>query len=352
MKALKGGWKKARVKETSTSSITLLDEITSDSELLIFADKVTTFKPTEVVTEIIDNTHKLDIFGDGSCIACYTFDGNANDLSGKYNGTWHGNEQYDVGRFGQAAKFDGSSYITIPEPLKSLPFSVSVWIKTTQKATGSTNWANPTIMGFATSGVSSNDFGIEVKNGYIHIFSGFGVEKYYTTSKFVSDNKWHLITVNFNTNKCEIYCDDEFVDSFSQNSTQIANVPKWYIGCMYNYDPHHIGIVSGSYYQGLIDQVRIFNRALTEEEVKFLYYKEGYKYKLTFDDIGTKITSIVVPARVTEINWKDVSYDSSTDTIKLVSDVYTRMGRSIQMKMEGSDNCEVLSTQINLWKVK
>jgi len=123
MKALKGGWKKARVKETSTSSITLLDEITSDSELLIFADKVTTFKPTEVVTGT-GTTNTLDIFGDGSCIACYPFDGNAKDLSGKYNGTWHRNEQYDVGKFGQAAKFDGSNCIVVsPSPIVNLKTS-------------------------------------------------------------------------------------------------------------------------------------------------------------------------------------------------------------------------------------
>ena len=278
--------------------------------IIVNKDKEVKVKESEFLADIVNT---LDVFGDGSCIACYPFDGNAKDLSGKYNGTWHGNEQYDVGKYGKAAKFDGSSYITIPEPLKSLPFSVSVWIKTTQKATGSTNWANPTIMGFATSGAPSNDFGIEVKNGYIHIFSGFGVEKYYTTSKFVSDNKWHLITVNFNTNKCEIYCDDEFVDSFSQNSTQIANVPKWYIGCMYNYDPHHIGIVSGSYYQGLIDQVRIFNRALTEEEIQILYneYEKIYQTDISSLNLSAKPKRVYIQTNPAIYISKTFNQDTS-----------------------------------------
>ena len=209
---------------------------------------------------------KFDVFGDGSAVALYRFEGNANDDGGQFNGTWQGNEQYDVGRFGWAAKFDGGSYIRIPQPIMKLPFSISLWVSTIQKTAGSKDWHNPTLVGFATSNAKSNDFGIEVKNGYLHIFSGFGVEIKYTTPKFVADGYWHHICVVFDTKECLIYTDGVRVVSFGQNSGTIDS-SDWFLGVMI--ESNHLQ--TDSYFKGLIDQVRIFNRALTDEEVQILY---------------------------------------------------------------------------------
>lgn len=230
---------------------------------------------------------KCDIFDDKSCIATYPFDGNAKDICGKYNGTWVGNEQYNTGKFGQAVKFDGNSYITIPAPLTTLPMTISLWINTTQQSINNNDnnkddWANPTLIGFATNGSETNDFGIEIKNGYLHIFSGFGVETYHTTSKFVSDGKWHLITVVFDKNTCNIYVDRTKIDSISQNSSKITSVATWYFGAMYNYA--NSSIMDKSKYIGLIDQVRIFNKVLSEEEIKTLYTESNYDLRFKIGD--------------------------------------------------------------------
>jgi len=210
-----------------------------------------------------------DLFGDGSGIATYQFDGNSNDLCGNYNGTWSGNEQYDAGKFSQAAKFDGSSYVTIPSPSKSLPISISLWFKTTQKAHGSADWHNPTLIGFGTPGANSNDFGIEIKNGYIGTFLGFGVEDYYYSNTFVSDGKWHNVVLTLHPHLATVYLDGNKLYERNINSNTIDNVPQWWIGVMY-----HAGIQSDSYFRGLIDQVRIFNRVLAEDEVIQLYHED------------------------------------------------------------------------------
>jgi len=227
----------------------------------------------------------LDIFGDGSCIATYTFDGNANDLSGNYNGTWSGNEQYDIGKFGQCAKFDGSSYMAIPSPLTSLPASISLWFKTTQTAHGSTYWNNPTLIGFATAGDASNDFGIEIKDGYIGTFLGLGVEDYYYSRTLVSDGVWHNVILKLQPSLATLYLDGNKLYERDINSNTLADVAQWYMGVMYNYDGSHVE--SASYFKGFIDQVRIFNRALTDDEIKILYtesnhYKESPTYFLYY----------------------------------------------------------------------
>ena len=108
--------------------------------------------------------------------------------------------------------------------------TISLWINTTQQSFNDNykdDWANPTLIGFATDGGKTNDFGIEIKNGYLYIFSGFGVETYHTTSKFVSDGKWRLITVVFDKNICNIYVDGIKIDSIPQNSSKIASIVTW-----------------------------------------------------------------------------------------------------------------------------
>jgi len=75
-----------------------------------------------------------DVVKDG-LVACYPFDGNANDASGNGN---HGNPQSDIsfveGKVGKAAKFNGNadSYIRIPNPAQKFneQFSVAGWVLT------------------------------------------------------------------------------------------------------------------------------------------------------------------------------------------------------------------------------
>ena len=74
-----------------------------------------------------------DVFSDGSCIATYNLDGNADDLSGSYNGTAT-NVTYGTGKLGNAGVFNGSSsYMVTPNNglLGNSPRSMSAWVKTT-----------------------------------------------------------------------------------------------------------------------------------------------------------------------------------------------------------------------------
>jgi len=327
---------------TSNSAIVYTDKkdfILPNDIIIVNKDKEVKVKESEFLADIVNT---LDVFGDGSCIACYPFDGNAKDLSGKYNGTWHGNEQYDVGRFGKAAKFDGSSCVEINnKPNVTDEITISMWIKPTHDGTKNTCVFHL---------VNTNATTVSEENMFNFWFSSdvairVNHNKYILQEYDIVKNKWnHYILVV--SDKTKVYYNGNLIKIIDE-IPDLSKFQKIYFGADWDKDNPYT-----DYFEGLIDQVRIFNRALIEDEVKFLYYKEGYKYKLTFDDIGTKVTSVVVPARVTEINWKDVSYDSSTDTIKLVSDVYIKRGRSIQIKSELSDGNSLVGMNINLWKLK
>jgi len=77
------------------------------------------------------------------------------------------------------------------------------------------------------------------------------------TAVTVNDNNWHHIAYVVNGNSQTIYLDGSI--SGTATETLSTNSGKIRIGSRE---------FSSSYYQGLLDQVRIYNRSLTQEEIQ------------------------------------------------------------------------------------
>jgi len=200
---------------------------------------------------------KFDIFEDSSAIALYRLDGSPFDDGGLYHGKWNGNEQYDVGVFGQAAKFDGRSNIVV----SSLPCSqiscISLWAKTSR------------------GDILQNFIGIE-NNSYRDIFIlGYNRGGLYCQINNNNDtspkvelelDKWYHIVANFDVkNNRTIF----FINGEAKVFLNIA--PKLIDGLIFYIGSENAG---GNLY-GFVDQIRIFNRTLTDEEVQLLYTEGG-----------------------------------------------------------------------------
>jgi hypothetical protein len=205
-----------------------------------------------------DRSNKLDILGDGSCIACYQFDGNANDLSGNYNGVWDGTEQYEQGVFGQAAKFDGNSNINIDNfPLSKIK-SISLWVNKLTNDDyndffGIENDDNPDA--FILS-YTNNGFSLEINNN----------QEQYNPFYIPELNRWYFITITIDSSKTNIYLNGSLIKIYNET-------PNLVDGMNFN-----IGSESSNAWRlknGLIDQVRIFNKVLSEEEVKKIYQESS-----------------------------------------------------------------------------
>ena len=194
-------------------------------------------------------------------VACYPFDGNASDFSTKGNhGIPQGNLQYITGKLGQAAQFDGtSSYISIVAN-NSLKM---------QGATTLAAWIKPSE--FPSSNNCSNilsDHSSMYNNGKIFRFQSNHVEFLldaegskevgYTWTEL---NVWKYIVATFDGSQMKLYVDG-VLTSFVDNSRVIAINPN----------PVLIGKSGwGEYFKGLIDQLRIYDRALTQAEITELY---------------------------------------------------------------------------------
>ena len=205
-------------------------------------------------------------------VAYYPFNGNANDETGNgNNGTVHG-ASLATDRFGKvnsAYSFDGTADIELPTTnLVLSEYSYSFWAQVTPVPEVGSLYVAMSIGG------DGGDQHVACDNQYVSSYNGWAADSYYGSGlqylnfqqSALIQNKWSLITVTRNANSLKLYYDgnlvatDETVESTSPYYGT-SNL-KAFIGkrCL-----------STLPFKGLIDDVRIYNRALTEVEVQSLY---------------------------------------------------------------------------------
>lgn len=192
-----------------------------------------------------------DFFGDGSNIATYLFDGNVKDENLTYNGTAT-NITYGAGKFGQAAVFNGtSSYINTgyKTPTTQGKLTVSYWVYLN----------TPTTSPGSIYGTSEyTNIYCSITAGRIEVASLQPTLYYYPKTKLVQG--WNHIVVHHTTIPI-LYINNQLVTHSSTNNSIGVNLSRdlWF------------GRVGNGYGSPTIDNVRIFNRALTNTEVSALY---------------------------------------------------------------------------------
>jgi hypothetical protein len=215
---------------------------------------------------------------DSGLTAQYNFDGNVNDLSvNAYHGLAIGNPTYSRDRFNRpnsSLYLNGvTQYIGLPTsiPSNTIMF-ISFWIKTSQS--NPNNWDSAIYLIDRNNCATDRDWNISIGLGGKIIFVtgifeplGGGVSKL-VSSVSINDNKWHHIGIAYNYYS-EIYIDgimrargDAYVVTFLTE-----NVPVL-IGescCHLN---------ARQKFQGTIDDLRIYNRIMSEQEIKMLYRGE------------------------------------------------------------------------------
>jgi len=192
------------------------------------------------------------------------------DSSGNtHHGTAYGGVTTTTGKFGRAGDFDGTDdYIEIKGYGGiggSNPRTIEAWIKTSYATGGPTivQWgirASGEKYRFRLEGDSNNNaLRIEVQGGY-----KFGTTK-------IADGNWHHIAVSFSGTDVvdhNLYVDGE-LEPVGGSKSQSMNTNTATNNVWIGSDP-----IAFNYATGLIDEVAIFNRALSAEEIK-QHYKSG-----------------------------------------------------------------------------
>jgi len=220
-------------------------------------------------------------------VAHYKFDGDANDSSGNGNdGVAYGNMGYTDGVIGKAGSFDGvDDYVEIinNDLINSKSFAISTWI-----AKKNINDVSGMIGLWNTAGQSNNSF--LLYNGENDFIDNYTLALMFTdntlggltSNKKITDNNFHHLYIDWdNKVGCSIYVDGINVksninpfDGFSNLDTTCGVGKELnFQNIDYTIKLGQWGVVhQGDYFfNGQIDDLRIYNRALNEAEIKELY---------------------------------------------------------------------------------
>ena len=218
-----------------------------------------------------DTVDLYNPFPNGGGVALYQLNGDATDVSGNYDGTAT-NVTYGAGEFGQAGVFNGSSSL-ISAPNNSLltqtQFSVSAWVNH-NSATGTR-----TIISNYGYTVANGESGwiIALNAGKVRVFNVVSGASYFVDSiASIPGGVFTNIAVTNTQSQVNIYINGS-LDSTHSMSGFIFNlaINNYLTIGAYKYDA--TGSPNGKF-NGSIDQVRIFSRALRPYEVEALYTEE------------------------------------------------------------------------------
>ena len=206
------------------------------------------------------------------------------DKSGKENdATFNGDPSWVDGKYGKALDFDGDGdYLEIPHNSSiniSEAITIAFWIKA----------PTPSAEGYIIAKQSWQTYKVGLlPNGKIRwtINTPSGVTDLDSLS-IIGDDNWHYVVVTFDSalpnKEMKIYIDGQFDSEKDRSDVINTNDKNLLIGCE---------TPSGTNcFDGILDEVMIFNRALSEDEIKALYNNKIFSYMV--DVVLSKVNQIM-----------------------------------------------------------
>ena len=188
----------------------------------------------------------------------------ANDTSGNVNtGTWNGTgNHWTSGKYGKAGNFNGSDdRVNATSAITTSNVTVTAWIKTAV--------SNYSVGGTIVDGLynSNGPFYFSVNANKPSAWLNGNVTTSFAATTNVSDNNWHFVSLTYDGTTGKIYVDgkpESQTTAVSGNLDSMPSAPK-------------VGYENNNrwYFNGSIDQVRIYNYARTAAQIAWDYNRGG-----------------------------------------------------------------------------
>jgi len=193
-------------------------------------------------------------------VAAYRFENDANDWSGNgNNGTIYG-ATFTDGKFGKALNSDSANDYVECGNAASLSgagtaLSIEVWIK------AFTLGYYPIVNKFDTDWSSYfYGYSLSVEQGQnVRLWLGFGTttNPFQTDSNLINPGAWYHIIVTYNGSYVRIFINGQLKSEFPETRTVVGSNRILYIAGPSAYNINR-----------LVDEIRIYNRALSESEIR------------------------------------------------------------------------------------
>lgn len=201
-------------------------------------------------------------------VAYYPFNGNANDESGNGNdGTVYG-ATLTEDRFGNvdsAYTFDGNDYISVPDstvfPVSSNPFTIAAWVEFSSYSTDGGYY----LMGQSDGGGNNNKWIFFLGNNGISFISYPAPGSHWIGlgSSSFQLNTWYHVAIRDDGSILTAFVDGSPIGTASARAIGDASNP-FFMGTAEGGHP-------GRVFRGSMDDVRLYDRALSEGEIGVLH---------------------------------------------------------------------------------
>ncbi len=205
-------------------------------------------KPRELATPVQPGTAGL--------VAQFNFEGNVNDSAGGHNGTANGGPLYAPGKFGQAISLDGiDDHVVVGSVGISgdQPRTIAGWAKA--NVIGNPAWVN--VFGFTGPSGGNGHFDIElVGDTGTTTLGWYGLHVYGWEQDIIPiDLEWHHLGASYDGTTLKWYGDGLLIGSEDRTIDPPDNV--------------HVGKRedNSNYFPGQVDDFRIYDRVLSDEEM-------------------------------------------------------------------------------------
>jgi hypothetical protein len=199
-------------------------------------------------------------------IAWYPLDQNASDMSGRGNhGTLQNTPEFVTNNGKSYVVLEGSGQSTSDGDHILLPFdsfnslteiSVNGWVNFLSNSYQSNDWAGLLILGEYYSG----PFSVYIRSGQ----GTFVLGPKYGAFHLATESGWNSFTVSASSEKTDLYYNGEFKNMINTGYTSIS-------GSVAAIGRHWWSSNTATRFGGFIDNIRIFDRALSAAEVQALY---------------------------------------------------------------------------------
>ena len=220
-----------------------------------------------IITVLLCTSHGKDQVDSKSVVGFWLFDegsGNiARDNSGHgYDADLKENPLWVEGKFHHALEFQGQSYLEIRNSSQNLPFggsapfTITAWVK---------NQGGGTVIGKFNGGIIG---------AYILTVNGDGTATFhrevdpwtFTGSKTLPDNEFGHVAVTYDGAEMKIYVNGQFDSSQDRGPQNTDTATPVLIGARFtNNEP-------SEFFNGVLDEVALFNIALTEQQIRDIMY--------------------------------------------------------------------------------
>lgn len=222
----------------------------------------------------------LNVFGQATTnglVGYWPFNGNSNDESGNENDGIVNGATLTTDRFGNANSayyFNGySSYISVNPSATTYNngLTISIWVKVSSSYSNVqffVSKGNDDEAGHFHLGYNQED-GIFI--GDINVLNA-GVNS--VTSFPISQTQWHHVVFTCDNQSLKMYIDGNFNSSYVNSEAIESLTSQILFG-------KHVKTKYPYYTCGSLDDIRIYNRALSEQEINELYIESALTVKIT-----------------------------------------------------------------------